>query len=97
MSLLDDRQLAYGNTDFVYRIEGALVSTAIDVQAEPTGTTNHIYRSALAYDILHNSLGYAQRMALGFTVNAACSGQSSDTQLKNRASAIFNAYALDGV
>ncbi len=95
--LLDDRNLAYGNTDFLYRIEGAIISTAIDVQAEGTGVVNHILRSNLAFDVLNNSPGYAQKMAYGFTVNTSCSGQSSDTQLKTRASAIWNAYAFDGV
>lgn len=96
MSLLDDRNLAYGNTELRYRIETALVSAAIDIQAEGTGVVNHFGRSALAYDILHNPVGFSQLMAIGFTEDASITNASTDTDIKNRASAIFNAYALIG-
>jgi hypothetical protein len=93
MALLDDRNLAQ-NTDYLYRVEAALVSTALDIQAESVATVSHAARSTYSLKLLADPATYARIMALGMAVNSATTTASTDQQLKDRASAIFNAYAV---
>jgi hypothetical protein len=95
MALLNDYNNAQ-NTDFKYRVQMALVSTAIDIQAEASGTLNHTDRSAYALKVLANPVGYANFMNLGFTEDAATDLSSTDQQLKDRASSVWNAYSVQG-
>jgi hypothetical protein len=94
MALIDDFNLAANNSDFLYRVQMALVSTALAVQSEATSTANHAARSAYAQRVLADPSGFARVMAPGFTVDASTTAASTDAQLESRASAIFNAYAL---
>lgn len=96
MALLDDRNAAYGNTDLLYKIEAALVSIALAIQTENPTTANHTARSTYALKVLANPDSYAHIMALGFTVDNSVNAASTDQQIKDRASAIWNSYAVQG-
>lgn len=100
MSLLTDFNNAQ-NTDFQYRVRQALIATAIAIQAEAANEPFHVARSAYAVKVLANPLGYAAVMVYGMTADkdndaGACDLTSTDAQLKSRASAIWNAYAVAG-
>jgi hypothetical protein len=93
MPLLDDYNNSQ-NTDFKYKVQAALVTTAVAIQSEGTGVANHAERSAYALKVLANPAGYANVMSLGFTADGAVNLSSDDTAIKNRASAIWNAYCV---
>ncbi len=92
MPLLTDFNNAQ-NTDFQYRVQMALISTAI--QAESVAAASHQSRSAYAVRVLADPAGFARLMAPGFTVDGAVDpATATDTDIKNRASAIWNAYCV---
>lgn len=93
MALVDDYDLTQ-NDVYLHRIQMALVSTAIAIQSEATNTANHSARSAFAMQVLTNPIGYAKLMAPGMAADGATTAASTDAQLKNQASAIFNAYCV---
>lgn len=94
MPLLTDFTNAMNN-DFVNRVAMGLVSTAIAIQSESTATANHAARSAYALLVLANPMGYAQRMAVSFTVDSTLDpATATDAQIESRASAIWNAYCV---
>ena len=95
MAYLDDYNNSQ-NTDFQYRVEVALVKIALDIQSESTSVTNHAARSTYALKVLANPSGYAKLMAVGFTAAGATNTSSTDTDLANRASAIWNGIAVQG-
>jgi hypothetical protein len=95
VALTDDFGLTQDGL-FLRRVQMAIVSTALAVQSEATSTANHAARSAFALAILANPPGYAQMMASGMSVDGATSAASTDAQLETRASAIFNAYCVQG-
>jgi hypothetical protein len=94
MALLTD----YNNariTDFQYKVQMALISTAIAIQNEAPTTANHAARSAYAILVLADTPGYAIRMAPGFTVDGALDpATATDAQIESRASAIWNSYCV---
>lgn len=94
MPLLTD----YNNsqiTDFQYRVRMALISTALAVQSESVATANHAARSAYSLLVLANPAGYATLMAPAFTVdNTMDPANVTDAAMESRASAIWNAYAV---
>ena len=93
MALIDDYGLSTDNA-FIQRVQMALISTALAVQAESVGAANHSQRSAYALRVLADPAGFARLMAPGFTVDTSIVVNSTDAQLETRASAIFNAYAV---
>lgn len=94
MALLTDYNNSQNN-DFQIKIQMALVSTALAIQAEATNTANHAVRSAYALLVLANPYGYAQRMAPAFTVDGALDPASAtDAQIESRASAVWNAFCV---
>jgi hypothetical protein len=96
MSLLTDYTDSQ-NQDFKVRVRMALVSTAIAVQGEATSTANHAARSAGALQVLANPSGWADVMAPAFTVDAALNiATATDAQIESRASAVWNAYFVNG-
>jgi hypothetical protein len=85
------------DTNFQYKIRMALISTALAVQAEAASAASHAARSAYALLVLANPQGYAQLMASAFTVDGALDpATATDAQIETRASAIWNAYAVQG-
>lgn len=96
MALIDDYNLATADMNFRYRVQMAIVSTALAVQSEATNTANHAARSSFALQVLANPSGWAQVMAPSFTVDGSTTSGSTDTQLETRASAVFNAYCVQG-
>lgn len=76
------------------KIQIAICSVAIDVQAEASSTAFHAARSAYALLVLANPAGYADVLAYGMCADAAITPASSDAQVKTRASAVWNAYAV---
>lgn len=95
MALIDDYDLTQ-DAAFIKRCEMAVVSTALAVQAEAASTANHSARSAYSLKVLANPIGYTQLMSPAMTVDGSLISTSTDAQLKSRASAIFNAYAVQG-
>lgn len=93
MALINDWDLTQDGV-FLHRVQMAIVSTALAVQAESVATANHQARSAFAMQILSNPVGYSQLMAPGMTVDGSTTSASTDAQLESRASAIFNAYCV---
>lgn len=80
--------------DFQYRVQIALASIALDIQAEAVNTANHSQRSAYAMQVLENLSGYAQRMAPAIVADGAVTSQSTDAQIKSRVSAVWNAFCV---
>jgi hypothetical protein len=95
MALIDDSNLGQDPV-FVDRCKMALISIALAVQSESTSATNHAARSSYALKVLANPLGYAQVMAFGFAVDGNTNASSTDAALETRASAIWNAYCVQG-
>ncbi len=93
MALIDDSDLTQ-NDVYLSRCKMALVSTAIAIQAEAANTANHAARSAFSLKLLADPVGFARMMAPGMTVDGSTAANSTDQNLKDRASAIFNAYAV---
>jgi hypothetical protein len=93
MAYLDDYMLTL-NGDFQYRVQLALASIALDIQAEAVNTANHSQRSAYALLVLANLPGYAQRMAPAIVTDGQITGASTDAQLKSRCSAVWNAFCV---
>ena len=93
MTLIADFDLTQDDV-FLHRVQMAIVSTALAVQAESAGTANHAARSAFAIRLLADPIGFARMMAPGMTVDGNTTSGSTDANLETRASAIFNAYAV---
>jgi hypothetical protein len=94
MPLLTDYNNAQ-NTDFRYRVQMALISTALAIQSESAATANHAMRSAYALLVLANPSGYAALMAPSFTVDGTMDPATvTDAAIETRASAVWNAYAV---
>ena len=93
MSLLTDFE-ATRDGDLVKKIEMALVSTAVDVQGENPATANHLARGKFAMLVLGDPAAYASNMAPAMTVNGSVTAASTDQQIKDRASAIWNSYCV---
>jgi hypothetical protein len=75
----------------------ALISTAIAVQSESAVTASHAARSAGALAVLANPSGYADLMAPAFTVDGTADPATvTDAALESRASAVWNAYFVQG-
>jgi len=84
------------NGDLLHKIQVAICSAAIDVQAEAVNTAFHTQRSQFAYAVLANPIGYSQLMAYGMCADAAIDTSSTDSAIKTRASSLWNAYAVNG-
>ena len=84
-----------GSTPFYQKVFMALISTSLAVQAEVTTTANHAARSAYALRVVADPAGFTQLMLPAFTVDGALDpGTATDAQIESRASAIWNAYAV---
>lgn len=94
MPYLTDYDNAYGDPALLKRIQVGLVDSALDVQAESTGTANHSARSAFSLKILSDPTGYASLMAVGICEEGAITAASTDAQIKTRVSAVYNAYCV---
>lgn len=81
---------------FQHRVEVAIVTAAIAVQAEDPQTANHAQRSALAYLVLHSPETYARTMALGVVSNVAITPMSTDADIQFSVNSMWDAYALGG-
>jgi hypothetical protein len=98
MALIDDynQGIEDGSHDYFQRVQSALVITAINIQGEGAGVTDHSARSALALKVLADPYGYTKQMLFGFAAGGATKDGSSDQAILDRASAIWNAYAVQG-
>lgn len=97
MPLLDDYDQANvdGSSDWFKRVYMALVSTAVAIQAESVSTANHASRSAYAIKVLAEPYRFTQIMLPSFTVDDVLNpSTATDTDIKNRSSAIWNAYCV---
>jgi len=86
-----------GSSPFYQKVLMALISTGLAVQAEVATTANHAARSAYALRVLADPHGFTQLMLPAFTVDAALDPAiATDANIETRASAIWNAYAVQG-
>lgn len=78
---------------FVFRVQQAMVATAINVVAESPDAPYHSVRTAWATQVLRDPEFYAARLAFGVTSNPAISAESLDSDIEFTVSAQWNAYA----
>ena len=95
VAFLTDYQIAK-DSNFLAKVQMALVSTSLAVQAEAANVANHAARSSFALRVIADPAGFAVMMAPGFTVNGAADLSATDANLESRASANFNAYCVQG-
>lgn len=93
MSFLTQISIAT-NTDFINRIQQAAVKTALAVASEaPSGDSNLDQKRAdLVLNVLNYPQKYARLMALAVATQDITEN-STDAQIENTISAIWNAYA----
>lgn len=92
MALVDQYTLAQ-NTDFIHRVQMALVKSAIAVSSEAPETEYHRERAVWAAQVLHDPSHYALRAACGVTSNAAITAESLDSDIEFTVNSQWNAYA----
>ena len=83
------------DTVFVGRAIIAMTKVALDVCAELDSTAGHQQREIFSVGVLRNNLGYDVRAQLvaGIVADVAISGASTDQNLYDRLSSIWNAFA----
>jgi hypothetical protein len=92
MSLIDQYTTSQ-DTTFRQKVQMAMVKTAVDVQGESTGTANHTNRSTYAAQVLNSPEAYIGRFALAAAEGGAVTTTSSDSNIINQVSAIWDAMA----
>jgi hypothetical protein len=81
---------------FVARVQAAIVTAAIDIASESDGTSNHVARAQYAYAVLHNPPGHATKMCPGMVAGnpGSIESNASDTNLYDRAAAVWTSYSM---
>lgn len=92
MSLTDQYSTSQ-DTSFRQRVQMAMIKTAVDVQGESSGTANHTNRSTYATSVLNNPEAFVGRFALAVSEGGTVTGSSTDTDIINQVSAIWDAMA----
>ena len=92
------------DSNFIGRVEFAIIVAALGIIAEPPGTANYDQRVRAAKSVLGNPSVYATMMAFGVATDpqvAADAGPTptqasvTDSDITNAASAMWNAYFVD--
>jgi hypothetical protein len=80
--------------NFMRRVELAMCSAAIAIQAEATGTPNHTNRANYAKQVLNAPEQYMPLFSMAVSaVDNTLSSDSTDTAIQNNVSAVWNALA----
>ena len=77
---------------FQARVEQAMVTAAIAIQAEATNTSNHTNRAVFAKAVLNTPQQYVLAFAQG-VASQGIDGTASDSTIQNTVNALWNAYA----
>lgn len=77
---------------FLNRVTMAMVDCAINIAAEPVGTANHVNRAVYAMLTLNDQDKYGPKLARG-CADQGMTDASTDADIKNACSAIWNAFA----
>jgi hypothetical protein len=81
---------------FVVKVQQAIVTAAIQIQAELQTTLHHSERAALAIQVLASPATWAALMAQGVASNAAIVDASLDSDIQFQVNAQWNAYGVKG-
>ncbi len=81
------------SSEFVDRVEQAIIDVAIDVSAEDPDTVGHDQRAALAYRVLHDSRANAKKFSHGLVTHAQATMTPPDGGILTFCAALWNAYA----
>ena len=92
MAFIDSIALS-NDQNFRNRCEVAMVVAAQNVASEPTSTTNHVSREALAKAIENNPAAYVMAFTLGVVANPAITTASTDSDIQFSVNSIFNGIA----
>ena len=84
------------NESLLKVIQQAILSVAIDVQAEALTVAYHSQRSMYAAMVLAQPRMQAELMAYAMCTDGAITPASTDAQIKARAVAVWNAFSLNG-
>lgn len=79
---------------FIAKVQQAIITAAVQIQAELITTANHQSRSALALAVLASPSAWAALMAQGVTSNAAIGDTSLDSDIQFTVNANWNAYCV---
>lgn len=88
-----DQYAAARVTNFLQRLEMALVQNARDIIAEDKSTPNHYNRSILATLVMHDATGWASRFKDAVAVNNVADGTSTDADFYSAVVFFWNAFA----
>ena len=81
------------DSQFLQRVRVAMVTAAVQVQAEVNTTDNHTNRSNYAKLVLNAPDAYVQQFANAVVSNAAITTASIDSDIAFTVNSIFNAMA----
>ena len=94
MSFRDQLGIAQDG-DFIRRVQMAIITAAIEIQAEDPATVNHVQRSALAHQVLHSPEAFASKFAMG-VATGFITAASVDADIQYTVNSVWNAYAVGG-
>lgn len=77
---------------FQQRVVEAMITAAVDIQAEATNTPNHTNRAVYAKAVLNAPQQYALPFALG-VASQGIDNTATDATIQNTVNSLWNAYA----
>lgn len=92
MSFVEQMALA-ASPEFITRVAGAMVKSAIAVVNEAATTAYHATRAQWATQVLRDPEHYAKRVACGVAANPVITAASSDSDIEFTVNSIWDAYA----
>ena len=93
MSYAAQYTLATDAAAFLPRVEIAICTAAIQIQAEAGNTANHTARSRLAGQVLNDPPGWAKLFAKAVATNAAITAASLDSDIQFTVNSMWDAFA----
>ena len=94
MSYAAQYTLATDAAAFLPRVEIAICTAAINVQAEVSTTTNHMMRVRLAGQVLGDPPTWAKLFAKAVATNALITTASLDSDIQFTVNSMWDAFAL---
>lgn len=91
MAYLTQSDVAY-QPSFQARVQQAMLTAAINIQAEVNTTANHLNRASYAKAVLNSPQQYTLAFALGVT-SQGVDNTATDAALQNTVNSLWNAYA----
>lgn len=90
-----DNYAAAINVAFQQRVQESMISAAINISAEATGTVDHGNRVILAKAVLNNPQGFVNQFAFAVAVNIPVTSVNTvtDAQIDASVSGVWNGFA----